>query len=158
MQNPAGNRRDVVPFLLFRIRQHLCGLPLHHVVEVMRPQPVEPVAGAPVGVLGAAVIRGMALPVLDLGRLMGGADEPPTRFVTIKAGAHSVALAVSSVVGLRPLPVGMVMDIPPLLREANENAVAAIGALDADLLTVLNAAHLVPESVWQALDTSRESS
>lgn len=152
MTNISNGQRDGVPFLLFRIRQYLCGLPLHHVVEIMRPQPVEPIVGAPVGVMGAAVIRGMPLPVLDLGFLLDGTDEAATRFVTIKAGGHSVALAVTSVVGLRDLPVDIISGIPALFSGANAHTISAIGTLDAELLVVLNTAHLVPESVWQALN------
>jgi purine-binding chemotaxis protein CheW len=138
-------------FLLFQVRQHLCGLPLAHVVEIMRPLPVEAIDGAPPGVQGVSVIRGAPLPVLDLGVLLGGDAAPATRFVTVRAGARQVALAVTSVVGPRSLAGEHLRDIPPLLREANAKGVAAIGALDAELLTVLNSGHLVPESVWLAI-------
>lgn len=152
--NVAGSQRGAVPFLLFRVGQHLCGLPLAYVVETMRPLPIEVMAGAPAAVAGAAVIRGTPLPVLDLGALLGGEAEPATRFVTVRAGARLVALAVTAVVGLQRLPVDAIQDVPPLLREASGEAVQAVAALDAELLLILNAARLMPENVWPALDSA----
>lgn len=150
--NPTStNQQDDPVYLLFRVRHHLCGLSLRYIVEIMRPLPVEPVGGAPPAVQGVSVIRGTPLPVLDLGVLLGGSDEPATRFVTVRAGARQAALAVASVVGLHTLAAETLGDIPPLLREASERSVAAIGSLDAELLMVLNTAHLVPESVWQTI-------
>lgn len=157
MNNVSNEHREGIAFLLFRVGQRLCSLPLRHVIEVMRPLPVEPIAGAPTGVSGVAVIRGMPLPVLDLATVLDGADHPATRFITVKTGTHSVALAVASVAGLRHLSIDTVSGIPPLLSEANANAVTAIGTLDSELLVVLNTAHLVPESVWQAISASQES-
>ncbi len=159
MENVSGNQRGAVPFLLFRVRQHLCGLPLAYVVETMRPLPIEAITGAPGVVEGVAVIRGMPLPVLDLGTLLGdGADQPSTRFITVKTGARQVALAVTSVVGLHNLSVDVIRDIPPLLQEAAGDTITAIGALDAEMLMVLNTAHLVPESVWSAINSAGGSS
>lgn len=158
MENRSDNRNDAVPFLLFRIRQHLCGLPLAYIVEVMRPLPLEAITGVPAEVQGIAVIRGMPQPVLDLGTLLGGEDEPATRFVTIKTGVRRVALAVASVVGTRYLAADVIRDLPPLLSGTSGNSVTAIGSLDTELLMVLNTAHLVPESVWLAIDHFGESS
>jgi purine-binding chemotaxis protein CheW len=148
---------ESVPFLLFHIRQRLCGLPIIHVAEIMRPLPTEAIAGAPAGVKGLAVIRGMPTPVLDLGALLDDQDARPTRFITVRTGSRHVALAVESVVGLRYVSADTVRNTPPLFRESSEVAVGAIGTLDAELLIVLNAAHLVPESVWQAINASGES-
>ena len=45
---------------------HLCALPLGAVIETLRPLPLRPLAGAPAGVLGVAVVRGSPVPVIDL--------------------------------------------------------------------------------------------
>jgi purine-binding chemotaxis protein CheW len=138
--------------MLCRVGARLCILPLSCVVETMRPQPVEAVVGAPPFVSGLAVIRGLPTPVVDARRLLG-ADEhsPPTRFVTLKVGARSVALAVDAVIGIRPL-AGLSTDaLPPLLGQTDGPA-SAVGAVDRELLQVLQEARLIPAAVWAVLE------
>jgi len=138
--------------LVCRISGGLCGLPLAHVKETMRPLPVEPVAGAPAFVLGLALIRGVAVPVVDATRLLGG-DQPeaatkdqwPRRLVTLEAGGRPLALAVDGVVGVRSIPAAARDALPRLLSQAASDVIATVGALDAELFVVLQAGHLLPE-------------
>ena len=130
----------------------MCALPLGHVVETLRPLPVEPLAGAPAFVQGLCVIRGVPRPVVDAARLLGaqapGAlppDRSAARFVTVWAGARQVALAVDAVLGVRTVPPDSLQALPPLLHEAGAEAVAAVGRLDAELLLVLRSSRLLPE-------------
>src|SRR5580692_6397238 len=125
----------------------------------MRPLPIEPLTGMPPFVLGVAIVRGFPAPVVDAGRLLNPCASPSTpiiasssaRFVSLKLGERTAALAVDAVLDIRPLTAGILADIPPLLREAGAEQMAAIGALDTQLLLVLEAARLVPESVWSAM-------
>jgi purine-binding chemotaxis protein CheW len=144
--------------LICRVRTRLYALPLAHVVETLRPLPVEPLAGAPSFVPGLCVIRGVPRPVVDAARVLGGpaleappTDRPAARFVTVRAGAHQVALAVDAVLGVRAVPQDTLHDLPPLLHEAGAEAVAAIGRLDAELLLVLRSSRLLPEDQLQLL-------
>lgn len=140
------------PVLLCRARTRLCAFPLAHVEETMRPLPLLALAGSPPFVLGMSRIRGTAVPVLDLGALLGGEKPAATsRLLTVKAGERRVALAVEEVHGLRDVPPGTMRELPPLLEGASDGAAAAVGALDGELLLVLRAARLVPEAVWAAL-------
>jgi purine-binding chemotaxis protein CheW len=130
----------------------LYALPLAHVVETLRPLPVEPLAGAPAFVRGLCVIRGVPRPVVDATGLLGAhapgdppAEPPTARFVTVRAGAHQVALAVDAVLGVRTVPPESLHTLPPLLQEAGAEAVAAIGRLDNELLLVLRSSRLLPE-------------
>jgi hypothetical protein len=47
-------------WLLCRAGNLLCALPIEHVIEIMRPLPVEQIAGAPHYVRGLSIIRGVA--------------------------------------------------------------------------------------------------
>jgi purine-binding chemotaxis protein CheW len=144
--------------LLCRLGAGLCALPLDCVVETMRPLPVARVDHAPPFVLGLAVVRGEAIPVIDGARLLGaGHPSAAQRFVTLKVGARRVALAVDDVVGLRDLASVSLGSLPPLLGQAESDAVAAIGSLDQQLLLVLGGARAVPASAWAALETVRVS-
>jgi purine-binding chemotaxis protein CheW len=75
----------------------------------------------------------------------------PARFVSLKLGERTAALAVDAVLDVGSLSAGMLADIPPLLREAGEQLVSVLGTLDTKLLLVLEAARLVPDSVWSAI-------
>ena len=136
--------------LLFRARTQLLALPLTHVIETMRPLPIEPLAGAPPYVRGISVIRGEPVPVVDVARLLCGDESAPSRLVTIAVGDRKVALTVDSVLGVRAVPAGSFQALPPLLEGVD--LVSAIGILDAELMLVLQGARLLPDDFWAALD------
>ena len=138
--------------LLFRAGSCGCAIPVSHIVETMRPLPIEPLAGLPPFVKGVSVIRGVATPVVDLGMLLSGRDHAPvTRFITLKAGGRQVALGVESVAGVARLDDSKFEALPPLLGNSEAGAVGSIGALDGRLLLVLRAGRVVPEEVWTRL-------
>ena len=143
--------------LLCRVGTRLCAVPLEHVVETLRPLPVEPLAGAPDFVLGVTLLRGEPAPVVDAARLLGASTGQPARFVALRVGERIVALAVDGVEDVRTLDEGTIRALPPLLRDARSDAVEALGRLDADLLLVLRSAALVPDAVWAQLATARST-
>ena len=146
------------PVLICRVRGLWCALPLSHVVETMRPQPLETLASAPSFVLGVAIIRGAPTPVVDVGALLGSADPPlATRFITLSVAKRAVAVAVEGIVGVRVLPGEALGDLPPLLRDAKVDVIAAVGTLDSALLVVLRAARILPEALWSDLLRTRSS-
>lgn len=140
--------------LVLRAGAHLCALDLAHVLETMRPLPVEPVAGVPEFVTGVSVIRGEPVPVVDVAALIGGKRRVVTRFVTADGGRQSVALAVEAVLGVRPFPLELRRTLPPLLRGAGADVVAAVAMADAEPLLVLRSARIVPDEVWAAIETA----
>jgi purine-binding chemotaxis protein CheW len=159
--------RAAARYLLCRVGSRLGAIAVEHVTETLRPLPVEPMAGAPPFVLGLAIIRGAAVPVVDAARLLLVPDADPLplnsstsqstasgaarRWIGLQLGGRRAALAVDAVVDVCLLPAALLAQIPPLLREASAERVQAIGTLDAQLLMVLEAARLVPESVWESL-------
>jgi purine-binding chemotaxis protein CheW len=135
--------------LLCRVPPRLIGLPIDHVIETMRPLPVERLSGGPHYVSGLSVIRGVPVPVVDIRRLLGEGDLRPERFVTVRAGDRTVALAVGQVDGICTLRTESLRAVPPLLRSAGAGVVAAMGTVDTELLLVLRSALMVPEDIWQ---------
>lgn len=108
----------------------------------MRPLPVEPLLHAPSFVLGLSVIRGRAVPVVDLGRLLMGEVSTIRRFISVRVQDRAVALAVSEVLGTRSLDLDRFGTIPPLLAAASEVR-GAIGMLDGRLLQLLDTVRLL---------------
>jgi len=138
--------------LLVRAGGQLCAMPLEHVDETMRPQPVHAVAGAPHFVCGIAVIRGKPVPVVDVASALGQRDSQSTRFVTIKTADRRVALAVDDVLGVRTIDAKSISELPPLLSHASAEVVSAIATLDSELLMVIRSARLVSEMAWPAIE------
>jgi purine-binding chemotaxis protein CheW len=127
----------------------MCALPLEHVVETMRPLPVEPIVDAPTFVRGLTVVRGAPAPVVDLAVVMGLAPSRSTsRFVVLAVDRRRIVLAVDGVIGVRRAVSVKVEEMPPLLRHACGEVVAALGVLDAHLLFVLEASRILPEGDW----------
>lgn len=139
-------------FLICRSRLRLCALPLQYVRETMRALPLEHVSNMPPFVLGVSVIRGQVVPVVDLACLIGvDGAEPGARYVTLALGERQVALAVTEVIGVRSLAASILSDVPPLLDVAEAGMLTALTTLDAELLLVLQATHLIPDLLWPLL-------
>jgi len=144
--------------LVFRVGQRLCGLAVEHVDETMRPLPIEPFPDAPPTVRGISIIRAEPTPIVDLRRLLEGeATDEPRRLITLRVPAagpgvpsRRVGLLVDSVLGVRDSRSLADHPLPPLVRGpgvegGGAQAVEAIARLDAQLMTVLRAAFLVPD-------------
>jgi len=137
--------------LLCRVHRWVCALPLEQVIETLRPLPMEPLSGAPGFVCGLSIIRGLPVPVVDLGRLLGTERTRPTRFVTLRAGVRTVALAVDAVIGVRALGSAGAGELPPLLSATGNDALRSLGSLDGELLLVLESGRLVPDELFARL-------
>ncbi len=138
--------------LLCRVGPLVCALPLEHISETMRPLPLERIQGMPPFVDGVSIIRGVAVPVVDLARLLGSENASRRcRFVVVRVHERRVALAVDLVMGIGSVP-GSAAVLPPLLGDANAEFVAAIGALDARLLVILESGLILPASAWQVFE------
>lgn len=137
--------------LVVRAATHTCALNLAQVIEIMRPLPIEPVAGAPEMLLGLSVIRGVPVPVVALAALFNAFGGASTRFVVVRAGERQIALAVDAVLGIREFAPSAYQVMPPLLRDAASAAVETIGASDSELFFFLNTARVVPDELLDSL-------
>ena len=144
--------------LVVRVQTRVCAVPLMHVVETMRPLPVESISGVPSFVRGVSIIRGVPTPVVDLGAVLGAPGGTTERFVTLRLGDRQVALSVDAVLGVRDVGLSAIQELPPLLRGASKDVVEAIGTLDEQFLMVLRAGWELPDEVWQALAAQDQGS
>jgi len=140
-------------FLIVRTGGLLCALQLGCVMETMRPLPLEPLPNMPHFLLGACLVRGELIPVVDCAALLGAACEASGRYVRLRvAGTRCVALAVESVLGVRDLRSAL-KELSPLLCASDSAVISAVSELDAELLLVLRDACLVPEEAWSAVES-----
>ena len=150
----AGTAADAGDMsLTFRAGSLLCALRLDEVVETMRPLAVQPLAGTPPFVPGLSIMRGAAVPVVDVSRLLGGGKAVVTRFVAVRTEHGPVALATGPVLGIRPTVTANTEHHTGLLG-APARLVAAIGTIDTKPLIQLQSMRLVPDEVWAAVEHS----
>jgi purine-binding chemotaxis protein CheW len=120
----------------------------------MRPLPIRPLAAASPSVLGVAILRGRPTPVLDVAQLVtGAASAAITRFVCVRVDSSAkqeriVALAVDEVLAATRLSDAQLGALPPLIGQAQQEIVAAVGRFDLELMVVLKTAHLLTDDAW----------
>src|ERR1700694_2494052 len=95
-----------VSALILRAASRYCALGLTHVIEILRPLPLEELPGAPEPVSGVSIIRGIPVPVVDLACFLKSTGGNPTRLVLVRSGEHCLALAVEEVFGVGTLSSG----------------------------------------------------
>ena len=109
--------------------------------------PIEPLADAPDFLRGLAVIRGGPVAVVDLGLLLGQTRTAPARIVTARVGDRILGLAVAGVLGVRREDEVGPHAVVPLLRQAAQESVSAIGALDSETLLFLDKLQVLAQKV-----------
>jgi purine-binding chemotaxis protein CheW len=130
-----------------------CALPVSAIAEVMRPLRPDAVPGAPDYVKGAAMIRGVPTPVIDLGTLLSGRSlEQPGRMIAMKVNdVRRAALLADGVLGLCN-GAELLPGSAPLLENCASEVIAQLGKLDGALLTVLRAGRIVPDDLWLRME------
>ncbi|MFZ5889512.1 MAG: chemotaxis protein CheW [Myxococcota bacterium] len=142
-------RAGAASLLLVRAHQLTCALPLGSVSEVMRPLPLQLLAGLPPYVRGVSMIRGRATPVVDLSVLLGHELLSALgRYVVVKASSR-VALAVSAVERVWVPRSRQFSELPRLLADAGSQHIRSLESLDGELVSVLASTVVLPEEVWQ---------
>jgi purine-binding chemotaxis protein CheW len=134
--------------LIAQVGTLACAIPVEHVVETMRPLPVEPLGQGAAYVRGVAVIRGEPTIVIDAALLFGQGVKTSagarSRFVVVRSAGKKAALVVDSVSEVRAIAQAELGALPPLARAASSDVIAAIAAVDSGLVVMLEAARLVP--------------
>jgi purine-binding chemotaxis protein CheW len=143
------------PVLLLRVGSRVGALRLADVIETMRPLPCEPVPGLPDFALGLAIIRGAPVPVVDLARLLGEREpRPVTRYVTVRAGERTAALAVEEVLGTKEIEAAAFRELPPLLGNGGTGVVASLGTLDQQLLVLLQCSRTFVDALHDPMEAA----
>ena len=94
-------------------------------------------------------IRGQAMPVIHLGKLASHTQSEASRFVSMKSGNRTFALAVDSVLGIHDLDPARARELPPLMQV--NPGVRATAEFHRELLFYVEPIHLVPAGTWEHL-------
>lgn len=147
----APERR--VEFLAFRLGREDCALELGWVREIVKPPPIAVLPRVPPFVLGVIMLRGEAVPVFSLHRLLALPEDEeaidPTerevRLIVIELASGRAALLVDGVSQVLRLPAHT-LEAPPrgLSRGAAAEYLHAIGRHQGRLYAILDPVALFP--------------
>ena len=145
MAMSGEHKGSTADWLFCRAGSHQFALPVPHVIETMRMLPIESLAGAPPMVRGLCIIRGAPTPVVDSALMFNDRPIQCERLVTVRTGKRTIAFATEAVLGVRTIEAHELEQLPPLL--SNVQTIAAMSALDGELVFFLQIARVVPDDV-----------
>jgi purine-binding chemotaxis protein CheW len=145
VRTSGDHNGSITDWLLCRDGSHQFALPVPHVIETMRMLPIKSLAGAPPMVRGICIIRGAPTPVVDCALMFNERPAPSERLVTVRTGKRTVAFATQAVLGVQAIRVEALERLPPLL--SNVQTIAAMRALDGELVFLLQIARVIPDDV-----------
>lgn len=123
--------------------------------EVVRHRPATPLPGAPASIEGVIDLRGTLVPVVDLGRLLGG--EPlrasrRSRIAVAEVDGIAIGLAVDAAIQILAVHGSALGDPPALAVQSGCAATrAVVRRSDADPIAVLSLEHLIESLYREAL-------
>lgn len=145
-----GSERRVAPrssrWLRLRVHQQDYAVELLKVQEVLLPVGVLALRDAEPGLLGVMNLRGVVVPVLDLGLWLGleeVSDTPQTRFVVLEQNGDSLALKVSAVLDVHAVADAEIEPAEHTLVEPSVALLRGVARLNAQPVILLDAAGLL---------------
>jgi purine-binding chemotaxis protein CheW len=132
-----------------------------HMREVVRWQAVTPLPGAPALIEGVIDLRGAVVPVVDLGKALGGEPVEATesaRIVVTESDGLVMGLAVDAAIEVLPVDVGCLDDPPGLATQTGYDAIRGVVRRPGDdPILVLSLDHLLESVYRSALDLREET-
>jgi purine-binding chemotaxis protein CheW len=128
---PSADLHDDVRVELacFELEGTLYAVEVTQVLEIVRCPPLVRLPHAPALIEGVVDLRGVVLPIVDLGRALGGdatRDPESARIAVLKLDDLVFGLRVSAAVDVLALPAAQVEGIPRLAAQAGYEAVRAV--------------------------------
>jgi purine-binding chemotaxis protein CheW len=131
----------------FEVTGRIYGLDVARIREVVRWQPATPLPGAPSLIDGVVDLRGGMVPVVDLGRALGGEAidvTPRARIAITESGDRIVGLSVEAAIEVVFVEVSDLSSPPVLGGEMSSSLTAAVVRRpDAQPIVVLSLEHLL---------------
>lgn len=151
----SASERDTQPgdLACFEVGGHLFALDVREIREIVRWHDVTPLPHAPRLIEGVVDLREAVIPLVDLGRVLGGepiAESPHARIVVLERDGLVLGLRVERAVDVLALG-GIGIEPPPALAmRAGYDAVGGIVRRpNAPPILVLSLAHLL-ESIYRS--------
>jgi len=161
LNTDVGNLADNhVTLGCFEVGGHTYAIDVAQVREVVRWQSVTPLPNAPSLIEGVIDLRGAVVPVVDLGRALGGAPVTPgprTRIAVTEVDGLVMGLAVDAAVEVLAVDVGNLEDPPTLATQTGYDVTrAVVRRPGAEPILVLSLEHVL-EGVYRSALSAKEA-
>lgn len=145
----------------FEVDGHTYAIDVSQVREIVRWQPVTPLPNAPDLIEGVVDLRGAVVPVIDLGRALGGAAVAlgqRTRIAVTEVDGLVMGLAVDSAVEVLSVDVALLEDPPALATQTGYDMTrAVVRRPGAEPILVLSLEHVLEGVYRSALATGERA-
>lgn len=144
-QERRANRRSS-RWLRLRVHQQDYAVELLKVQEVLLPVPVLPMRDTDVAILGIMNLRGVVVPVLDLGFWLGleeVLDSAQTRYVVLEQNGQCIALKVSAVLDVHAIADGQIEPAEHTLAPQGDSMLVGVARLNSRAVLLLDASGLL---------------
>ena len=125
----ASYAENAVILGCFEVAGQVYALDVSQLREVVRWQPLTPLPGGPTLVEGVIDLHGDVVPVVDLGRALGGSPVEPAlraRIAITEVDGLVVGLAVDAAIEVFPVDTATLEDPPELMRSAGCDVARAV--------------------------------
>jgi purine-binding chemotaxis protein CheW len=143
----------------FEVRERLYALDVSQVKEIVRLQEITPLPKAPDLIEGVVDLRGTVVPVLDLGRALGGAAcerDSSARIVVLEIDGLVLGVCVEAAVDVLSLSASALEDPPALATQAGYDAVRAVVRREGEAPVMVISLDHILESVYRSALTQGE--
>jgi purine-binding chemotaxis protein CheW len=116
-------------FLTFTLSDHIYGIPLGRVLEIIGMLPITPIPETAPYIRGVINLRGRVIPVVDARARFGMPSvdyDPRTCVIVVETGGWSVGLVVDRVEDVTAIPAEQT-EPPPAMSVAGDHYLSALG-------------------------------
>jgi purine-binding chemotaxis protein CheW len=143
----------------FELGGTLYAVEVAHVLEIVRCPPLAPLPHAPALIEGVVDLRGVVLPIVDLGRALGGdalaASADRARIAVLQLDDLVFGLRVVAV-DVLSLPAAQVEALPRLATQAGYEAVRAVVRRPGERPLLVLSLEALLERVYRSAGPARE--
>lgn len=118
-----------VELACFEVHGNIVAIDVLQIREIVRWQAVTPLPRAPELIEGVVDLRGSVIPVVDLGRALGGEgvqESSAARIVVLEVDGMVLGLRVAAATSVLSVDAAALEDPPPLVTHAGYEAVRAV--------------------------------
>jgi purine-binding chemotaxis protein CheW len=150
----------LVDLACFVLQGNLYAIEVVHVREIVHCQAVTPLPKAPALIEGVIDLRGAVVPVVDLGRVLGGErikEDERARIAVVQIEGMVLGLRVAAATDVLSVEANRLEAPPALATQSGYDAVRAVLRRSGDVpILVLSMDHVL-ESIYRSARTGAEA-
>jgi purine-binding chemotaxis protein CheW len=150
-----------VELACLEVRGQVFGVEVQQIREIVRAQTLTPLPNAPFLIEGVIDLRGTIVPVVDLGRALGGAPvdaDMKARIAIVEVDGLVFGLRAGGASDVLPVAASDVQSPPALVAQAGYEAVRAVVRRRGEPPVLVLSLEHVLESVYRSGISTREAS